>query len=179
MSKGAAEGAIYLPGGDAVRVLNWNISHGGGSRISVICRHIEDLRPDLLALTEFQIRNEPPLRAHLERLGYPFIATSNPTANQNGLLVASRWQLENAAGQYAPEIDGERWLAVHLNDLDLDVLVIHIPGAPDNKFEDGYGISGAKRKELLWERAITYAVNHKNRRAIMMGDFNTGFRIDT
>jgi hypothetical protein len=26
-------------------------------------------------------------------------------------------------------------------------------GAPDNKFEGGYGISGAKRKELLWERA--------------------------
>ena len=61
-----------------MRVLNWNIKQGGGSRIAAICNHIEDVSPDLLALTEFQTRNEPSLRAHLERLGYPFIATSNP-----------------------------------------------------------------------------------------------------
>jgi exonuclease III len=132
----------------------------------------------LLALTEFQARNEPSLRAHLKRLGYPFIATSNPADNQNGLLVASKWRLDQAADQYEPDIDRERWLAVRLNELDLDVLVLHIPGTPDNKFEDGYGISGAKRKELLWERTITYAVDHKDRPAIMVGDFNTGFRID-
>jgi len=56
---------------------------------------------------------------------------------------------------------------------------VHIPGTPDNKFEDGYGISGAKRKELLWERVVAYAVEHRNCRAIILGDFNTGFRIDT
>ncbi len=54
-----------------MRVLNWNISHGGGSRVAAICHHIEDVSPDLLALTEFQTRNEPSLRAHLKRLGYP------------------------------------------------------------------------------------------------------------
>jgi exonuclease III len=166
------------PGGEAVRVLNWNIRNGGGSRIPAIWHHIEDANPDLLALTEFQTRNEPSLRAHLKRLGYPFIMTSNPMANRNGLLIASKWRLDHAADQYEPDIDRERWLAVRLNDLDLDVLVLHIPGTPDNKFEDGYGISGAKRKELLWECIITYAAAHKDRRAIMMGDFNTGFRID-
>jgi exonuclease III len=161
-----------------VCVLNWNIRKGGGSQIPAICHHIEDVSPDLLALTEFQTRNEPSLRAHLNRLGYPFIATSNPADNQNGLLVASKWQLDHAADQHTPDIDRERWLAVRLNELDLDVLVLHIPGTPDNKFDDGYGISGAKRKELFWERTITHAVVHKDRRAIIMGDFNTGFRID-
>jgi exonuclease III len=161
-----------------VRVLNWNISQGGGSRIPAICHHIEDMSPDLLALTEFQTRNEPSLRAHLKRLGYPFIATSNPVDNQNGLLVASKSQLDRAADHYEPDIDRERWIAFRLNEFDLDVLVLHIPGAPDNKFDDGYGISGAKRKELFWQRTITYAVAHQDRRAIVMGDFNTGFRID-
>ncbi|MCV7102667.1 endonuclease/exonuclease/phosphatase family protein [Mycobacterium palustre] len=56
---------------------------------------------------------------------------------------------------------------------------LHIPGTPDNKFESGYGISGAKRKQLLWERAVEYAAAHEDRRVIIMGDFNTGFRIDT
>ena len=80
-----------------MRVLNWNIKQGGGARIPAICCHIEDVSPDLLALSEFQIGNEPSLRAHLTRLGYPFIATSNPVNKKNGLLVASKWQLDHAA----------------------------------------------------------------------------------
>ncbi|PBA31880.1 endonuclease/exonuclease/phosphatase [Mycobacterium intracellulare] len=155
------------------------MSHGGGSRILAICEHIECVRPDLLAFTEFQPRNEPLLRARLQRLGYPFIETSNPGRNQNGLLIASKWQLDHGVVHDQPDIDGERWLAVRLNDLDLDVLVLHIPGTPDNKFEDGFGISGAKRKELFWARVVGYAIEHKDRRAIMMGDFNTGLRVDT
>lgn len=161
-----------------MRVLNWNIGHGGGSRILAICGHIEDVNPDLLALTEFRNRNEPALRTELKRLGYPFIATSNPVGKQNGLLIASRWRLEHDATQYTPDIDRERWLTVRLNEVDLDLLVVHIPGTPDNKFDDGYGISGAKRKQLLWEHIGEYAEHHKDRPAIIMGDFNTGFRID-
>jgi exodeoxyribonuclease-3 len=161
-----------------VRVLNWIISHGGGSRIPAICNHIEGLSPDLVALTEFQTRNEPLLRSHLQRLGYSSIVTSNPVGNQNGVLIASKWRLEPAADRNAADIDRERWLAVRLGDLDLGVVVLHIPGTPDNKFEDGYGISGAKRKELLWERTVSYAVDHMSSKAIITGDFNTGFRID-
>ncbi|ORW93995.1 endonuclease/exonuclease/phosphatase [Mycobacterium sp. IEC1808] len=114
----------------------------------------------------------------MQGLGYPFIETSAPAGHQNGLLVASKWRLDHGPEQYAPNIDRERWLAVRLAQLELDVLVLHIPGTPDNKFEGGYGISGVKRKELLWERTIDYAVDHRDRRAIIMGDFNTGFRVD-
>src|ERR1700754_610364 len=122
------------------------MGHGGGSRIPEICHHIESVAPDLLVLTEFQTRNESPLRLRLDKLGYPFIATSNPADNRNGLLVASKWPLNHVGDQYAPETDRERWLAVRVEALNLEVLALHIPGAPDNKFEDGYGISGAKRK---------------------------------
>ncbi|BCO62338.1 hypothetical protein MINTM006_22880 [Mycobacterium intracellulare] len=118
------------------------------------------------------------MRAHLDRLGYPFVMTSKPIANHNGLLVACRWPIEHAPDDYTLGADQERWLALRLNELDLDILAVHIPGAPDNKFENGYGISGAKRKELFWEYTINYAVSHKDRQAIILGDFNTGFRID-
>jgi exodeoxyribonuclease-3 len=161
-----------------VRVLNWNVGHGGGTRIPAICRHIEDVRPDLVALTEFRSSNESALRNQLSRLGYPFIATSNPVSKQNGLLVASRWRLDRVDDRDPPEIDCERWLTVRINDLDLDVCAVHIPGGTDNKFDNGYGISGAKRKELMWERTLAYATAHANRRTIILGDFNTGLRID-
>jgi exonuclease III len=161
-----------------VRILNWNISHGGGKRIPAICQHIEEVDPDLLALTEFRTRNEPALRGELNRLGYPSIVTSNPAGNQNGLLIASRWQVDRVAAQDQPQIDAERWLTVRINALDLDVGVVHIPGGTDNKFADGYGISGSKRKELMWERVLAYATDHVQRRALIVGDFNTGLRVD-
>lgn len=165
-------------GGGSMRVLNWNIKQGGGSRIPGVCGHIREISPDLLALTEFQTQNEPSLRAVLTQLGYGFIATSNPKRGQNGLLIASRLEFDSTADQYAPDTDRERWLAVRINDLELDILVVHIPGTPDNKFDNGYGVSGAKRKELLWESVISYAVAREDRRSIIMGDLNTGLRID-
>jgi exonuclease III len=161
-----------------VRILNWNIQQGGGSRVMEICRHIDDVDCDLVALTEFQVRNESALRAQLERFGYPFVVTSAPPAKRNGVLIASKWPIALAPGDSPPEFDYERWLAVRVEHFDLDVLALHIPGAPDNKFEDGYGVSGAKRKELFWEHVVAYAANHRTRKTVVLGDFNTGFRID-
>jgi exonuclease III len=160
-----------------VRILNWNIQQGGGPRIAEICQHINDVDCDLVVLTEFQLRNESALRAQLERAGYPFVVTSSPPAKRNGVLIASRLPLTLDDG-LPPEFDHERWLAVRVDELDLDVLAVHIPGAPDNKFEDGYGVSGAKRKELFWEHVTAYAATHRTRQTIVLGDFNTGFRID-
>jgi len=161
-----------------VRILNWNIGHGGGSRIPAICRHIAELSPDLVVLTEFRERNESALRASLEALNYPFIVTSGPTGTENGLLVAARRRIEPDPEVERPEIDAERWLPMRVPDLDLELLALHIPGAPDNKFVDGYGISGTKRKELLWTRTIEYAKARTGRNAVLVGDFNTGVRID-
>lgn len=162
-----------------MRTMTWNIGHGGGSRTAAICQHIGSVRPDLLALTEFRTRNEAPLRLSLDRLGYGYILTSRPSDKRNGLLLASRWPLDPSVELQEFEMDRERWLAVRIDELDLDVVTLHIPGAPDNRFEDGYGVSGSRRKELFWERCVAWAARHKNRRAIIMGDFNTGFRADT
>ncbi|WP_131822984.1 endonuclease/exonuclease/phosphatase family protein, partial [Mycobacteroides chelonae] len=156
-----------------MRVLNWNIRQGGGTRVPEICRHIADIAPDLLVLSEFQTRYESPLRAALKAAGLPFVETSEPAPSRNGLLVASKWPLLESRSP-APDVDRERWLALRIAELDLDLLAVHIPGAPDNKFEAGYGISGAKRKELMWERILAYAAEHHDQRAIVAGDFNTG-----
>lgn len=160
-----------------MRILTWNIGHGGGARIPQVCRHITDIAPDMLALTEFQTRNEPQLRAHLERTGYGFIVTSRPPDRRNGLLLASKTPIAPAK-RPTPDLDGERWLEVRCEALDLEALVVHVPGSDDNKFKDGYGISGTKRKELFWQRVVAWAEKHRTDRALILGDFNTGFRID-
>lgn len=162
-----------------MRFLNWNIKQGGGSRIPQICRHIAEVDADLVALTEFQVRNESALRGELRRLGFRFVVTSNPPGRSNGLLVASRWPLRPVQDTPVPEIDRERSLAVRIDDFDLNVLAVHIPGSPDNKFENGYGISGTKRKELLWERTLSFARDNRDGSAVLLGDFNTGFRADS
>lgn len=162
-----------------MRFLNWNIKQGGGSRIPQICRHIAEVDADLVALTEFQARNESALRVDLRRVGFRFVVTSNPPDRSNGLLVASRWPLRPVQDAPAPQIDRQRSLAVRIDDLDLNILAVHIPGSPDNKFEDGYGISGTKRKELLWERTLSFARDHRDGNAVLLGDFNTGFRADS
>lgn len=161
-----------------LRVFTWNIAHGGGSRIDAICRHIGDVRPDVVGLTEFQKRNEPALRSALAQLGYRFVETSDPPGNHNGVLIAANCRATRSVDRHPSATDRERWLAVRLDDFDLDLLVLHIPGGTDNRFKDGYGISGAKRKELFWERVLGYADARKDGRVIMMGDFNTGLRID-
>lgn len=161
-----------------MRVLNWNIQQGGGTRVPQICRHIADVAPDLVILSEFQTRNEAPLRTALDGMGLRYAVTSDPEPGRNGLLVASRWPLIDAPLLAVPEVDGERCLALRIAELDLDVLAVHIPGAPDNKFEDGYGVSGARRKELMWERVLAYAAERRQQPALVAGDFNTGLRID-
>ncbi|ORV33913.1 hypothetical protein AWC00_26470 [Mycobacterium conspicuum] len=128
-------------------------------------------------LTEFQTYNEDELRAQLGSFGYGFIVTSNPASRQNGLLVASTLPLE-VEKPPGWEVDRERWLAVRVADLELDLLAVHIPGSDDNKFRDGFGVSGVKRKEQMWERVISYADGRGAGRTLIMGDFNTGLRID-
>lgn len=162
-----------------MRFLTWNIKQGGGARIPEICRHIGEVGAELVALTEFQAPNETVLRDGLHRLGYRFVVTSKPNDRSNGLLVAARRPLRPSPDAPTPEIDRERWLALRVEDLELDVLVVHIPGTPDNKFTNGYGISGTRRKELLWEHTIGFAEKHRDGNAVLLGDFNTGFRMDT
>lgn len=152
---------------------------GGGSRIADICRYVAEAGAELVALTEFRTINETALRDGLGRLGYRFVMTSNPADGVNGLLVASQSPLSLSPGVHRPRFDRERWLPIRMDYWNLEVLVVHIPGAPDNKFADGYGISGAKRKELLWDHTARYAGDRKHGRTILVGDFNTGLRADT
>lgn len=160
-----------------MRFLTWNIQSGGGNRISSIVDEIAKLEPDVVALTEVRHGNFDSLRRSLHQRGYHHVETTCSPGSTNSVLVASRLPLKAVDESIAH--DPERWLPVEIVGADLHILCVHIPGGTDNKFDaNGLGMSGKKRKELLWDEVLAYARRHKNQHAILLGDFNTGLPED-
>lgn len=160
-----------------MRFLTWNIQSGGGQRIQSIVNEIAKLEPDIVGLTEVRFGNVDELCRSLNAHGYEYIETTCSAGSTNSVLLASKVPLKVADEQIAH--DSERWLPVDVVDLDLKVLCVHIPGGTDNKFgADGLGMSGKKRKELLWDEVIGYARRHRDEKVVLLGDFNTGLPED-
>jgi exodeoxyribonuclease III len=160
-----------------VRFLTWNIQSGGGSRITAIVEEVERLAPDFIALTEVTSNNLSTLRQSLGACGFPHVETTCGTGRTNSVLAASRLPFQMVEDSI--EHDQERWLPVRFENVDVNVLCIHIPGATDDKFgADGYGISGERRKQNFWDEVIRYARAHRSERTVLLGDFNTGLTED-
>ncbi len=160
-----------------MRLLTWNIQGGGGRRIPSIVGEIAQLQPDVVGLTEVTFKNLQVLRLSLVDRGFEHIATTCSAGNINSVLVASKLPfkvVDDPVGQ-----DQERWLTIEFEGSNIKVLCVHIPGGTDNKFAaDGVGISGKKRKELMWDEVIRFARQHRGDKAILLGDFNTGLPED-
>lgn len=160
-----------------MKILTWNIRNGGGKdcaeTISALLQH----NADIIALTEYQSKNELPLIKAIRGAGYKFIETTNPEAKENGILVASK-QDAVTQNHFSLDQDEKRWLSFRIPSCNLQILAVHIPGAPDHKFVNGFGISGKARKELFWQKILEYAEANKNNKTLILGDFNTGLKED-
>lgn len=160
-----------------MRFFTWNIQSGGGNRISSIVDAIANLDPDVIGLTEVRYGNVDVLQRLLRQRGYAFIETTCSTGSTNSVLLASKLPLKVIDEPIAH--DQERWLPVEVVGSGLQVLCVHIPGGTDNKFDaDGLGMSGKKRKELLWEEVIRFARQRRDKNVVLLGDFNTGLPED-
>lgn len=151
-----------------MKVLTWNIKHGGSSRINDILETLYNRNPDLIVLTEFRVKNEMQIRNYLKNAGWYFQLSSNPEPKTNGIFIGCKVPIE----LYQTELDRlpnalHRWLNVHIPGLNLYVLGIHIPGSGDQ-----WG------KKNFWESVVQYAKDKINTQSIIIGDFNTGLKID-
>ncbi|WP_170292479.1 endonuclease/exonuclease/phosphatase family protein [Mycolicibacterium grossiae] len=154
------------------RFLTWNIQSGGGNRVPQIMREVDLLAPDVVGFTEVKSNNLATLSRTLEASGFDYIETPSGE-DVNSVLLASKKPFEAVKEEITH--DQERWASVRIPSMDLRVLCVHIPGSPDHKFDsEGRGMSGQKRKELLWYEVIRYATIHKDERVAIMGDLNTG-----
>ncbi|MCY3781529.1 MAG: hypothetical protein OXG78_14540 [Chloroflexi bacterium] len=115
-----------------MRILFWNIKHGGGSRAGNIVEQILEWNPDIIALAEF--RGTAPSQSIVQRLfdeGYEHqvsaVNADEPT--WNAVFLASRFKLNHVA-QSLPEVPyGDLyWLLAKVEtDPVIHVGVMHAP----------------------------------------------------
>lgn len=151
-----------------MRLATWNIRHGGtANRINGIVKAIQALDPDVIVITEFRNKPDVPLEAILREFGWNWVLTTNPPSGINGILIASRFEMLDAGfDQLAPHPQ-ERWLEVRFPKHGFSISGIHIPGAGD-KWD----------KRAYWRDLIAIGKERVTEKHILVGDFNTGRKID-
>ncbi len=151
-----------------MKLIEWNIRHGGSKRIPAIVNRIDHHNPDVLVLTEYRSDYLAELEQGLIKIGLPHILTTNPLPKINGILAASREPLTILPSTYAPKDLEHRWLELFLPEFQARLLCVHIPTVSGNK--DG--------KLAFWNAVNAYARHLRDDRALIVGDFNTGLPVD-
>lgn len=147
-----------------MRIMTWNLQHGGGKRIGSIIKALRSYSADALVLSEF--RNNPPgeiLRKELEQMGYLFQAAPSADARTNTVLVASCEPFEAVTfpGQMTDPV---------LGDFSTSVLLARFPLL--NVF--GLYLPGEERKRPVFEFLLKLPPVYLETNSLLIGDFNTG-----
>lgn len=148
-----------------IRIIHWNILHGGGSRrMPEIVLNLLTHKPDLILLSEYRTTIGGQIRGVLADHGLEHQRSSLPAPHKNGLLWASRLPL-HIPGNPAPTTHGlsARWLEVAVEGLDLRLTGLHIP-------DD----SRPTARAVCWRAVVEHAKAQKKNRHIFVGDLNTG-----
>src|ERR1035441_1409988 len=152
-----------------MKLLSWNIQHGGGTRDVRIVRAIADHNPDIIALTEFRARPGMALCQAFAANGWPHIVSSSPAGIDDGICVLSRTPLRRDRPSTAPPENAVRWLDVDLPELGFGFGVVHIltaiPGARQPEGE---------AKTRFWEALLVAAEARLAEPLLFIGDFNPG-----
>lgn len=147
-----------------VRVLLWNLLHGGGKRVPDLVDAALAHQPDVCVLTESRARTNRDVAERFTRAGLEHHAASQTPPRKNGVLVVSRSRLA-----VRPSPDGEpyaqRWVEVDLPDNGLELVACHVP--PKISI-------GVEQKAAFWSTLLEYAAAALKRSAMIIGDLNTG-----
>ncbi len=113
-----------------MRILFWNIMHGGGSRAGRIVEQILEWNPDIVTLAEF--RGTAPSKSIAKSLydeGFEHqLTTVNPDEpTWNALFLASRYELAAICVSSAPEPDLYWLLAQVRSEQSFHIGVVHAP----------------------------------------------------
>lgn len=150
-----------------MEILTWNIMHGGSKkRYKHIMQNLIQHNPEVIVVTEYREKIGSPLRYELEQAGWKYQDSSKPQTKENGILIASKEKFNIVDSKNMPAAK-QRWIELYLESRDLEILAIHIPG-----IKDKWG------KRNFWEAVNEFALKNKDKRALIIGDFNTGLAID-
>lgn len=142
-----------------IRVVCWNIRHGGGRRIDDILGRIVRHRPDVLILTEFRnYRAGQQLRAGLGDVGLWYTHFVPAPEKLNGVLIAAR-EFVDAVLPLNARLEKPHML------LEAQVAGINLVGV--------YMPNG-EAKAPYWEAVVAAARGRAGKPTLCIGDFNTG-----
>lgn len=148
-----------------MRVLSWNIRHGGGRRLSQIAESIRKYDPDIVVLIEFRRSATAPLVQELRACGWPHVIDSSPEGNANGVALLSRHRtVQRSMG----EAESGRALAVDVTAHRVNVVAVYIP-VFDPRRPD--------RKANYWDTLLQGLAAEIEGPALLIGDFNTGHHL--
>ena len=141
-----------------MRLLAWNIRHGGGSRLPRIADALKRHDAEIVVLSEYRGGpSAPQLCAALNALGYSHATTLVPPPSRNGVLVAARCPFR---GQGAVDIGlPEPYRMVSVDFATFRLLGIYMPNL--------------LAKIPYWEALIAALSSQSANRSLAIGDFNT------
>lgn len=146
-----------------MRILTWNILHGGGrERSPRILFEILDLRPDLVVVTEARRRFAGQLAGAFADAGLCHALGPNAPDGVNGVMLLSREPLEPAAAPDLPRTLAPRWLEARIPSRGLHICGVHLPEA---------GRAGPHAAG--WRHLLRSARERRADRHIVAGDLNT------
>lgn len=147
-----------------MKILAWNIRHGGGSRVAAIASAIAAHAPDVAVLTEFRAAAGVELQRLLAARGYRHLLVPPLAPRQNGVAIASRWRLVASLRATPAAVPAHRWLEADIPRLGLSVGAFYGP-LEDVPYADWW----TSVRQVMAERVHTPFV--------LAGDFNTGMSV--
>lgn len=145
-----------------MRVVSWNIRHGGGRRAEAIYNVLTGHKPDVIVLTEYRSKPSAPLITCLAAAGWPHVATSDPGPRVNGVAVLSRETL--IAHRTPNSVPADRWVEVEVPAYGLTLAAVYVPVR---------GRDVAK-KDAYWRGVLKAATARRDMPFLFVGDWNTG-----
>lgn len=148
-----------------MKLLAWNILHGGGARRTPgIVLSLLDHAADVIVLSEFRTMMGGQMAGVLADHGWKFQHWTPPESGLNGMCVLSRMPIEPGP---CPLPEERRGLSV-VCEGGLVVTAVHIP---DARAGDHHAVG---RKSASWLGLLDHAAARRDLEHVIIGDFNTG-----
>jgi exonuclease III len=153
-----------------MKLISWNILHGGGNRLEAICSAVCTHDPEVIVFGEARTSTVRHIESSLWLQRWPYRASTEPSGSNNGICILSRTPLRLRDGFPAPTENAVRWLDVDVPDCGFGIGALHIPtglGADDQ--------NGASKRRF-WSAVVREAEARTSEPFVFVGDLNTGVR---
>lgn len=143
--------------------MTWNILHGGGARrMPEIALALLEHDADVVALTEYRTTTGGQIRAVLDDHGWRHQLCTDPREGVNGILIASKSEIETCEEACASS-SGGRLMQAYSPQADTTFIAAHIPDR-----------SSAASRTGCWRSVLDLARRRRDANCVVLGDFNTG-----